>query len=58
MISVSVVTDIQGDETDILTPIKHVPLVICIHNVEEYKRVVLPESGWTHETIKESVDKT
>ena len=45
------ITDIIAGETDILTPLKHYPLMI--HSLDGVKLHMqpAPEHGWTHDTL-------
>lgn len=57
MVNVTVITDVQGDEPDVLFSVQHEPLIIRTHTLEEHARVIAPECGWSHEIIQGKVDK-
>ena len=57
MVNVKIITDVQGEEPDILSPIKHEELVILVSWVDERVRQPAPESGWTHELLQATFDE-
>lgn len=45
------ITDIKPDEPDILSPLKHYPLVIRSLEGTELHRQAAPKQGWTHDLL-------
>ncbi len=45
------ITDIQGDEPDILTPVKNHDLVVTDLDDNKLFTVPVPEGGWTDELL-------
>ncbi|EGN7773916.1 hypothetical protein K2B15_004894 [Salmonella enterica subsp. enterica serovar Muenster] len=46
------ITDIKAGEPDILTPLKHYPLVIRSLDGAELHMQNAPEQGWTYDTLR------
>lgn len=51
------ITDIQGTEPDILTPVKQKPLLIIDLDSNIIERMPAPDEGWTHEKLEEQAAK-
>ncbi|MGF1884062.1 hypothetical protein [Vibrio splendidus] len=50
------ITDLQGDEPDILTPHKHKPLMIISLEGQSLRTYDAPSTGWTHDTLVQLSD--